>query len=634
MQKQDFSRQFNFFSRLNIQAKLISIISLIIIIAMTTMIVLATYFFRTDNEVRIQENNLKIAEVISLKVNSDFTTIAEKLNLMGTTMMQQFRSGAQKALFTDLFFTNDKDFVYVGIANRAPGGTGLVFRQAVRNRDFFNVNQISPAEMNEINRVNSTVFLKSFSNQPVVQNVSNSFNVPVIGISIPFQKGGDGSVQSIVFGYIKLDKFLQAFKTAGIFKAYMVNSQGDIIAHPDTNIVLSHGNYLNLPIVQLMLKSKTDNGQTRYKDEDGVWHLGAFKKTGFSGIGIIATVEEDRAFEAVYSIQRRNIYITVIVLALAILIVYFFGKSLATPIIRLVGATKEIEEGNFHVSIRPTTGDEIGQLTSSFIQMGRGLEEREKMKDAFGKFVNKEIAEQVLRGEVKLGGERKKATVFFSDIRSFTEISEKLEPEEVVEFLNEYMTRMVQCVNDTNGVVDKYIGDAIMAIWGAPVSKGNDTENAINGALMMRQQLVEFNRGRGGEKKPIIKIGSGINTGPVLAGQIGSEDRMEYTVIGDTVNLASRVEALNKPFGTDILITEDTYSEVKEIYRVEAMQKIKVKGKAEPQQIYAVLGRLDDPASPKSLEELRDLLGIDMKGKPETPADEEVKYEIIEENQQ
>ena len=192
------------------------------------------------------------------------------------------------------------------------------------------------------------------------------------------------------------------------------------------------------------------------------------------------------------------------------------------------------------------------------------------------------------------------------------------------------MTRMVDCVNATNGVVDKFIGDAIMAVWGAPVSYGNDTENAINGALMMRQQLLEFNRGRGGDKKPVIRIGCGINTGPVLAGQIGSEERMEYTVIGDTVNLASRIESLNKPFGTDILISQDTYSIVKGIYRVEPMQKIKVKGKAEPLQIYAVLGRMDDPAAPKSLDELRRLLGIDMKGKPEVPAEAEIKYEILE----
>ena len=129
----------------------------------------------------------------------------------------------------------------------------------------------------------------------------------------------------------------------------------------------------------------------------------------------------------------------------------------------------------------------------------------------------------------------------------------------MVEFLNEYISRMVNCVNVTRGVVDKFIGDAIMAVWGAPVSYGNDTQHAIDCALMMRNELIAFNRGRGGAKRPIIHIGCGINTGEVLAGQIGSEERMEYTVIGDAVNLASRIEALNKPFGTDILISEDAY---------------------------------------------------------------------------
>jgi adenylate cyclase len=167
-------------------------------------------------------------------------------------------------------------------------------------------------------------------------------------------------------------------------------------------------------------------------------------------------------------------------------------------------------------------------------------------------------------------------------------------------------------------------------VWGAPVSYGNDTENAINGALMMRNELAGFNRGRGGVKKPVIKIGCGINSGPVLAGQIGSDERMEYTVIGDTVNFASRIESLNKPFGTDILISQDTYNQVKSTFRVEPMQKIKVKGKAEPQQIYAVLGRLDDPAAPRTLEDLRRLLGIDILGKPEEPTGDEVKYEILE----
>ncbi len=629
--EKDFKKQFGLFSRLKISYKLISIISIIIIVSLAGMIFLATYFFKQDNEIRVKESNFTISQVIASKAESDFTAIIEKLNIMATTMLQEFKTESQKKLFTDLFFLNDRDFLYVGIAERRGAGSIGVTR-TLFNNPFFKDNRIDRGIIDNINNRNSSLYSRSFNDEALVYNVSGDFGVPVIAVIIPFQRFADGRVNTIAIGYIGLEKILSSFSKTGITDTFMINGEGDVIAHPDSKLVLSHVNFTTLPIVDMMKKSKIDNGQTRYQNEEGEFHLGSFKKIGFSGIGIVSSVPEELAMQEVYNIQRRNIYITVIVLNLAILIVYFFGRSLTTPITTLVNATKEIEKGNFHVDVKPVTGDEIGVLTESFVEMGRGLEEREKMKDAFGKFVNKEIAEQVLKGEIKLGGERKKATVFFSDIRAFTAISEKLEPEEVVEFLNQYMTRMVDCVNKTHGVVDKFIGDAVMAVWGAPVSKGNDTENAIKGALMMRESLLEFNVGRGGDKKPIIKIGSGINTGYLLAGQIGSDERMEYTVIGDAVNLAARIEALNKPFGTDILISTDTYKEVKDIFRVEPMQKIMVKGKSEPQQIYAVLGRFDDPKAPKTLEELRALVGIEMKGKPAEGAGEEgeVKYEIIE----
>lgn len=621
------NQQFSFFKRLKIQAKLISIISLIIVVSLSGMIFLATYFFRADTKVRIEELNHKLSEIVSLKVRADFMAVTEKMNLMGTTMIQEFRSAAQREMFLDLFFRNDKDFISVIIAGK--NGDKLAVTNSIHNRSFLADSKITGAAIEETARANSPAFLRSFNDDAVIQNVSDKFNMPVVAVSFPFQRSGKG-VDSVLVGFMKLDRMLQAFRGAGVIQTYMVNSEGDIIAHSDSKVILSKGNYINVPIVKMMLKSNQENAFNRYRDQEGVYHLGSFKKVGFAGAGVIATVPEDAALAEVFRIQRRNIMIMVIVLNLAILIVYFFGKTLTTPITRLVEATKEIEKGNFRISITPSSGDEIGDLTGSFVAMGRGLEEREKLKETFGKFVNKEIAEQVLKGEIKLGGERKEVAVFFSDIRSFTAISEKLEPEEVVEFLNEYMTRMVNCVNVTNGVVDKYIGDAIMAVWGAPVSYGNDTENAVNGALMMRNELMMFNKRRGGPKKPIIKIGCGINSGPVLAGQIGSDERMEYTVIGDAVNLASRIESLNKPFGTDILISSDSYAKVRNIFRVEPMQKIKVKGKSEPQQIYAVLGRLTDTTAPKSLEELRAMLGIDMKGKPTGETPEEVKYEIIE----
>ena len=355
---------------------------------------------------------------------------------------------------------------------------------------------------------------------------------------------------------------------------------------------------------------------------------------GFSDTAVISYVKEDIAFAMVYKIQRIVMWLTGLVLSASLLANYFFSRSLSNPIMKLTDASHQIQDGHYDIEISSVSHDEIGELTDSFKEMAHGLAERESIKTAFGKFVNKQIAELVMHNEIKLGGERKDVVVFFSDIRSFTSISESLEPEDVVEFLNQYMTRMVHCITKAKGVVDKYIGDAIMAVWGAPLSSGNDAFNAVNAALMMRDELIEFNMGRGDDKRPAIRIGCGIHCGPVLAGQIGSEDRMEYTVIGDTVNIASRIESLNKFFATDILISEETAERIKDKFRVVPMRKIKVKGKSDPLQIYAVLGRYANFDAPKNIKELRKLIGTEKMfresgGDGQNP-EEEVKYEILD----
>jgi adenylate cyclase len=236
----------------------------------------------------------------------------------------------------------------------------------------------------------------------------------------------------------------------------------------------------------------------------------------------------------------------------------------------------------------------------------------------FSHFTNLEVAKLAMRGDLSLGGGTKRATIFFSDIRSFTEISEKMEPVEVVEFLNDYMSRMVACVDATGGTVDKFVGDSVMAHWGTVTTAGSpaaDALNCVRAALAMRKALREFNRGRdGSDKQPHIRIGCGINTGDVVAGQIGSQERMEYTVIGDAVNLASRTEALNKPLHTDILITENTWKLVGRYLICEEMPPVRVKGKEKPVRLFAVVNlrvrkRGEQQQWPRTLRDVRALLG-------------------------
>ncbi len=188
-----------------------------------------------------------------------------------------------------------------------------------------------------------------------------------------------------------------------------------------------------------------------------------------------------------------------------------------------------------------------------------------------------------------LGGKKAVVTVLFSDIRGFTTMSEQMSAEQVSQILNEYFTEMEPIITKYNGVINKFIGDAVMAIFGEPIQDKNHPQNAVKCAFAMLEKVKELQKKWAQEGKPKIEIGIGINTGEVFVGNIGSVNRMEYTVIGDTVNLASRLESYNKTYKTKMLISSSTYEEVKGIVNVIRISDVQIRGKAHKMDIYEVL---------------------------------------------
>jgi len=215
--------------------------------------------------------------------------------------------------------------------------------------------------------------------------------------------------------------------------------------------------------------------------------------------------------------------------------------------------------------------------------------EKHKIKDIFSRYVSQNLVEELLNQEIKMGGEKTEITVLFSDIRGFTSMSEKMEPEEVVGILNEYLSEMTDAIFKNNGTLDKFIGDAVMALFGTPKFYPDHPLRAIKTAFMMKDKLGKLNAKWTAQGRHTLKIGIGINTGEAVAGNMGSLQRMEYTVIGDTVNLASRLESLNKELGTEIIISSSTYDRVREHVKVRQFTGIHVKGKEETLVVYEVL---------------------------------------------
>jgi adenylate cyclase len=216
--------------------------------------------------------------------------------------------------------------------------------------------------------------------------------------------------------------------------------------------------------------------------------------------------------------------------------------------------------------------------------------EKRELKDVFSKYVSKDVLDEILSnpGKVKLGGEEREITVLFSDIRGFTALSESATPSELVEILNKYFTLMTGEILANGGVLDKYIGDAIMAFWGAPLPDPSQSENALKASLGMLENLKKLNEELKSKGKPEIAIGVGIYTGKAIVGNVGSDLRFDYTAIGDTVNVASRLESLNKEYGTNIIIGETSKNKISTFDNFKSLGLVKVKGRIQPLNIYTI----------------------------------------------
>ena len=289
-------------------------------------------------------------------------------------------------------------------------------------------------------------------------------------------------------------------------------------------------------------------------------------------------------------LEQRLIVLFALGISLSALMALLLGRSVSQPVLSLVSRVHKIEQGDYSSEAVTRRSDEIGQLETSVNTMAVGLAEKEKVRDLLGKVVSREIAEELMEGELKLGGETRRATILFSDIRDFTNLCEGRAPESILEMLNDYLSEVTSAIEANKGVVDKYIGDAVMALFGAPISSDLDTSNALHAALAMKTKVDALNARNQAKGVPLMTTGIGLHTGEVVAGNLGSSNRMNYTVIGDTVNLASRLEALTKQYGAGIMVSEDTRNESSGfIYR--ELDMVRVKGKDQPVRIYELLGK-------------------------------------------
>jgi class 3 adenylate cyclase len=277
-------------------------------------------------------------------------------------------------------------------------------------------------------------------------------------------------------------------------------------------------------------------------------------------------------------------FTTVVTVSIATLLTRDLGQLIE----RLLKGFRDVESGRLDARLEILSTDEFARLYEGFNRMTAGLQERSRLHDAFGKYLSPVLAEQVMRQGLQLGGASVHATILFSDIRGFTNLSDRLKAQEIVSLLNRYFAAVCPTIEHHGGWINKFGGDSILAVFGAPLAQADHAPRAVSAALSMRAALAGFNAEQERQGAQPLRIGIGLHSGWLVVGNMGSPDRMEYTVIGDAVNIASRLQSLTKNLGVDILISAEVYQAVGTEVVVREMPAAEVQGKSMPLRIYAL----------------------------------------------
>ena len=643
--------------RFSIGAKLVLIIALITLVSLGAVIALFYQISFNDLLSAAEKNNLQANQRYAAQVQSLFASAAS-----GSRAVFQSAAGSQFNSTADFYFAENPQIAAVFLYT--PGQDSRI---AV-NRHFIPLWGIDESFIYLYINSQSQAFSRVTSGQTLVQSAAGFFSRSAVSVFFPWQSG---TIAGVIFSSESLDNYF-GFGVS----SYVINAFGDVLVHPDLSIIYNGKNIGDVDFFKTIIDSEERSGQQIFKTDFGISKTNdaenerffssiyknikqffspyikvitiqckkffsnivsvfnnepvkginapgdnedrqiiAFTKLTTAGIYAVTCTEYDKVLEGLNEALLINILIVIIILIFSIIIISALSKSFSVPLKSLAAAASQIADGNFNQRIQVKNKDEIGALTSNFEKMNTSLR-------SFAKFTNIDVASKSMRGEINNEGGLKHGFILFSDIIDFTAKLKNFSvvfgdgaSGKVVQWLNQYYSRMTECVDKTGGYIDKFIGDGIMAHWGTASTAGSprkDAFNCVKAALMMRKALFFMNRERktGDYSNPLIHMGFGISSGMVTAGLFGGDNHAEFSVIGNSVNLAARINNLTKQLGADILVCEDTWNLIGDKFITKEMPPVNIKGEEQPVRTYAIINFFGESKGPQSMDDVLALFGI------------------------
>jgi len=430
-------------------------------------------------------------------------------------------------------------------------------------------------------------------------------NIIMASFAVPFfnEKEGRKEVVGVAdadISLLGLEKLVAAVKIYQTGYAFLISQNGRFLTHPDKTLIMRESMFSlavarNDPELRRLGREMIRGGQGFVPVNDFIsghksWMF--YTPLGSSGWTLGVIFPEDELFANVNHLSQRLIIIGLIGLAFLGLVITVLSRSITRPLRVLARSTAALGHGDFSVTVPETGAKEIRQLAHSFNELGEQLtdymEKRDFIRDTFGRYVTQEVVKRLLESEdaLAMGGETREVTLLICDLRGFTALTADMHPEQVIAFLNRYLSKMIEILLDHRAVIDEIMGDGILAFFGAPEPLEDHPARAVACALAMQGAMEEINAVNAAEGTPHLEMGVAVNTGTVVVGNIGSERRTKYSVVGADVNFASRIESY--ALGGQVLIGPSTFQLVREIIEVGESIPAEMKGIPEPATLYEV----------------------------------------------
>jgi adenylate cyclase len=568
--------------KISLKIKLMAVISAIVAVCLTLVIGLFTLLVSRDMRLNSEDNNFLINRRVAASADAVIANAVANADFL----LETARDKRAMDYYT-LFFKKNRDILAVAM----PPSTFIV------HEAFFLAYHIDRAAIEAFIIDHTEALGKAAWGQTQIVNATPQFQSPVIAVFFQQEKG---SAAVVFLAYRAFEDFFPA----GANSSLLINDSGEALISPDTNLLLAGANFSADPFVRVVLEAGEMSMQKIYTDNEGTVFFGAFQKLPEYSACVLTTIPAEIAFEGVYSIIRRNIYVSFIIFTVCVVFIWFWTRRITRPLKELSAAARRIEEGDYHIDINMHSGDEIGSLCESTRNLALVGQERDRLIDALGKFSNKSVIKRALRGRLSAGGRESEITVLCARLYSWTALAQEFEGSALVQVANMFFSIVFECVQKSGGSITSFSGGDLTAVWGAPEKIGDKKTNvhaALSAALNIREALAAYNESR----RPLLSAGFGIDCGSAYCGYVGTKDRLEWTTAGLPVVNARWAEGENRRLGTDILITENTRKLGGKDFVYEKMPAVTVKGKQEVLESWALLG---SAGAAQTLPELRDQL--------------------------